>query len=379
MNPSQPIHVNPRRALAVVALCIGALSLVGVVMLYSTAFKATNEARFHDQFKWFGIALILAPLLVWTDYGRFQKRLVLYVLAILTVLLLIAALIPGVGVHVNGANRWVRGLGQPSEFAKPVVVLLLAAWLAQLAEGDSKDLKRGFLIPLLIGSVPGTLIFIEPDWGTAVLVISTAFILAFVAGARWSYLITAGVSSVFVFSLLLLHNPIRLQRIMVFLDPEAHRHESGWQIWHSLLAIGSGGMWGRFLDGSLHKYGYVPEQQTDLIFARIGEEMGLWGTSLVVLLFVGILLAGMKIARAAREPFGYYVALGCTTVMALQGFINIAVAVSLIPNKGLPLPFVSYGGSNLIAMFICAGLLGSVAWHSKPPKQMLSARQLTLF
>jgi cell division protein FtsW len=360
-----------KKILTVLILCVVALCILGLIMLYSTAFKSADMLRFRAQLNCLGAGLILVPLLVRMDYGWLNRRPVLYALGGICFVLLIAVFIPGVGIQTNGANRWVRNLGQPSEFTKPMVITLLAAYLAGLAQRKIEDLKQGFLIPLLLGGVPALLIFFEPDWGTATLLGILTLAMLLIAGARWSYLAITITSAVSLLIVLVAHNPLRLERFLVFLDPEAHRHGAGWQIWQSLLAIGSGGLWGHFLDGSLHKYGYVPEQQTDFIFACIGEETGLWGSSLVVLLYLGILLCGLQIMQHARDRFGHFLAAGCTIVITLQACINLAVATSLVTNKGLPLPFMSYGGSSLLAMFICVGLLGSVAWHSRANRDQM--------
>ena len=357
-----------KKLLLLLGLCVGALCLLGLVMLYSTAFTAKDQDRVHAQLIYLADGLVMAPLLVRLDYRWLQRRAVLYVLGGICLLLLVAVYIPGVGVQVNGSNRWVRGLGQPSELAKPVVILLLSAYLCRLNQWKAVMWKPGFLWPLLLGAVPAGLIFCEQDWGTATLLLLLTLTLLLISGARWQHLALTIIGALPVAAVLVAHNAVRLERIMVFLDPEAARHGAGRQVWQSLLAIGSGGMQGHFLDGSLHKFGYVPEQQTDFIFARIGEEMGLWGTSLVVLLFLGIFLVGLHTMKHARDRFGQFIAAGCTTVMALQACINMAVATSLVPNKGLPLPFMSYGGSGLLAMFVCAGLLGSVAWRVKDQK-----------
>ncbi len=375
-----------KKLLLLLGLCVGALCLLGLVMLYSTAFTAKDQDRVHAQLIYLAAGLVMAPLLVRLDYRWLQRRAVLYVLGGICLLLLVAVYIPGVGVQVNGSNRWVRGLGQPSELAKPVVILLLSAYLCRLNQWKAVMWKPGFLWPLLLGAVPAGLIFCEQDWGTATLLLLLTLTLLLISGARWQHLALTIIGALPVAAMLVAHNAVRLERIMVFLDPEAARHGAGRQVWQSLLAIGSGGMRGHFLDGSLHKFGYVPEQQTDFIFARIGEEMGLWGTSLVVLLFLGIFLVGLHTMKHARDRFGQFIAAGCTTVMALQACINMAVATSLVPNKGLPLPFMSYGGSGLLAMFVCAGLLGSVAWRAKadadeteiPARNQASGVQLNL-
>lgn len=376
-----------RKHLIILALCVAALCILGTVMLYSTSFNAADLLRFRSQMNWLGLGLGLMLLLGWLDYGWWQRRPVLCALGAICVVFLIAVFIPGVGLQTNGANRWVRGLGQPSEFTKPVLILILAAFFARLDPGKIQDLKRGFLRALCLGGVPSVLIFFEPDWGTALLLMALTMTMLLLAGARWPHLGITTVGALSLLAILIALNPMRRDRYLVFLDPEAHQHGNGWQIWQSLLAIGSGGWFGRFLESSLHKYGFVPEQQTDFIFARIGEETGLWGTSLVVLMYLGILLCGLQIMKHARDRFGYFLAAGCTTVIVLQACINIAVTTSLVPNKGLPLPFVSYGGSSLLAMFICVGLLGSVAWHSSAERERQrhaalsqpTATQLALF
>ncbi len=353
-----------KKFLLLLLLCVAALCLLGLVMLYSTAFTPVDLLRFRAQLNYLAAGWLLVPVLVRMDYAWLNRLPVLWVMGGICFLLLLAVFIPGVGVQLNGANRWVREVGQPSEFAKPVVITVLAAWLARLTQWKFADFKPGFLIPLVLGGVPAMLVFVEPDWGTATLLGMLTLALLLIAGARWSHLALTFAGAVSSFLVLLACNPLRLERFLVFLNPEAHRRRAGWQVWQGLLAIGSGGIWGHFLDGSLHKYGYVPEQQTDFIFARVGEETGLWGASLVVLLYLGILLCGLRILNHARDRFGYFLAAGCTVVITLQACINLAVATSLVPNKGLPLPFMSYGGSSLLAMFICVGLLGSVAWHS---------------
>lgn len=209
------------------------------------------------------------------------------------------------------------------------------------------------------------LIFLEPDWGTAILLGTVTVAMLLAAGARWLHLAVTVVVALALLPIFALFNPVRWERILVFLNPEAYRHGAGWQVWQSLLAIGSGGLSGQFLDGSLHKFGYVPEQQTDFIFARIGEETGLWGGTLVLVLYASILWCGLKIARQSRDRFGHFIAVGCTVLLVFQAAINIAVATSLVPNKGLPLPFVSYGGSSLLASFVCVGLVGSVGWRAR--------------
>lgn len=345
---------------------VAALSVLGLCMLYSTGFNPADADRFSSQLQWFGAALLLMPCLVKMDYAWLQRPAILFPLAGVSAVLLLAVFVPGLGLRTHGASRWVRGIGQPSEFAKPVVLLLLATALARRNQFQMGHLKSGFLQPALFGLVPALMIFAEPDWGTAILLALVTCALLLTAGARWLHLALSAAGVVSLLGILVIYNPVRWERLLVFLNPEAHRREAGWQVWQSLLAIGSGGGWGHFLDGSIHKFGFVPEQQTDFIFACIGEETGLWGTTLVVLLYAGISWSGLAIARQARERFGQLLATGCTTLIVLQAGLNLGVATSLLPNKGLSLPFVSYGGSGLLAMFVVLGLLGSVGWRARP-------------
>lgn len=330
-------------------------------MLYSASYKEAGMPRLYSHLIWICLGGFAASFSSLPDHRRLQGPLALKVLGALCLVLLIAVFIPGVGVKVNGASRWIRGIGQPAELAKPIVIALVAAWCARRGPQEMRDLKQGFVLPALLGLVPAALVFLEPDWGTAALLSALTLAMLVVAGARWSHVALTGTVGAVALAVMIAHNPVRLDRVMVFLDPEAHRFGAGWQVWQSLLAIGSGGWQGAFLNGSPHKFGFVPEEQTDFIFARIGEETGLWGASLTLLLYAGILQGGLRIMQRADNRFGRLLAFGCTLAIVLQALINIAVATGSVPNKGLPLPFVSYGGSNMIAMCLCLGLLLNVA------------------
>jgi hypothetical protein len=205
------------------------------------------------------------------------------------------------------------------------------------------------------------LVFCEPDWGTALLLGATAAGVCMVAGTRPIHMVPLGVMAVGALAWLMAQDPIRRARWISYLDPERFRDGIGWQQWHSVLSVGAGGLWGRGIGAGSHKFGYVPEQATDFIFSLVGEEMGFVGSLFVLGLFVLIGVGGWRIAWLASDPFGKLLALGCTLMIELQAFINLGVATSVLPNKGIPLPFVSYGGSDLIAMLALVGLLGSVA------------------
>ncbi len=350
----------------IICFCVAALFVLGTVMLYSASYKDAGMPRLYSHLIWICLGGLLASFLSLPDHRRLQDPLTLKLLGAVCLLLLLAVFLPGVGVKVNGASRWLRGIGQPAELAKPIVITLVAAWCARRTPEEMRDLTQGFALPGLLGLVPAVLVFLEPDWGTAALLAGITLALLVVAGARWAHALIAGALGAVVLAILIAHNPVRLTRVLVFLDPEAHRFGAGWQVWQSILAIGSGGLRGSFLNGSPHKFGFVPEEQTDFIFARIGEETGLWGAALTLLLYAGILQGGLRIMKQADNRFSRLLAFGCTLAIVLQALINIAVATGSVPNKGLPLPFVSYGGSNMIAMCVCLGLLLNVARHNPP-------------
>jgi cell division protein FtsW len=275
--------------------------------------------------------------------------------------LLIAVWMPGMGLTRNGAARWLA-FGQPSEFAKFALIIFLADYAAT-HQARMQERNKGFIYPGLISGLMVLLIFLEPDWGTATLVAAEVLVILTIAGAHWAYLVSAVVIGSELFTLLLLQNPLRMERILAFLNPEQYRNGIAWQGWHALLSLGSGGLFGTFLGNGSHKNGFVPEQQTDFVLSLIGEELGLVGTSLIILMFVIILVSGIRIAWQVEDPFGQLLASGITLLITMQAFMNIGVVTSTLPNKGIALPFVSYGGSNLVCMLTGIGLLISVARH----------------
>jgi cell division protein FtsW len=274
---------------------------------------------------------------------------------------LAAVWVPGIGVARNGALRWLP-FGQPSEFAKLALIIFLADY-AVAHQARMRERNTGFLYPGLVAGVIVSMVFFEPDWGTATLIAAETLVLLAIAGVPGAYLASAVVVGCETLALLLLRNPLRLERILAFLDPEQYRNGVGWQVWQALLSLGSGGLFGTFFGEGDHKNGFVPEQQTDFVLSPIGEELGLLGTSLVLLMFVIILLAGTRIAWRIEDPFGQLLAAGITQLIGLQAFINIGVVTSILPNKGIALPFVSYGGSSMVCMLTGVGLLISIARH----------------
>jgi cell division protein FtsW len=346
-------------------LAVSMLLLLGLAALSSACTGEALPARFYDHLKWVGVGLAGGSALACMDYTRLRRWRLPWWLLGLALALLGAVLLPGVGLDSHGARRWFRCGGQPSEFAKLALVIFLADYLAPRTDRAGHR-PPGFLCAGFAAALMAGLVLVVPDWGTALLLLTVAAVLLYVAGASWACLLGAGVPACAAFWVLLWHDPRHWQLFISFLDPEAYQDSIGWQGWHSVLAIGSGGLKFPCFGQGSHKFGFVPEQQTDFIFSLIGEELGLVGTSLVVLLFVVVVGCGLRLAWRAADSFGQLLATGLTFLIGLQAFINMGVATSVLPNKGIPLPFVSYGGSSTLFMLLAAGLLLSIARRAPP-------------
>jgi cell division protein FtsW len=275
--------------------------------------------------------------------------------------------IPGIGFRSGGATRWID-LGfttvQPAEFLKIAVVIVVAWWLAPRAR-QLADPKRGILPLIALLALPLILLLAQPNTSTALLIVTTAGLMYFVAGAPWrdigifAAIALIGLAAIF-FSRGYVHD-----RFMTFLDPSANAFGSGYQIQQSMIAIGSGGLLGRGLGQSVEKFNYLPEAQGDSVFAVYAEEMGFAGSLVLLLLFVALAARGIVIAGDSRDLFGGLLAFGFSFLIILQAFINIAAMTGIIPLTGLPLPFISHGGTALVALFIMCGLVLNVAAHRK--------------
>jgi cell division protein FtsW len=354
-----------RVAALVVVFCVALLLAAGLVMLYSSSMSQVGSYYLVRQLCWCGAGLLLGGFLAGVDYLRWRRWV--WVLYGLVVLLLVLVLVPGVGLKINGARRWL-GLGdfrlQPSELAKPVLVLTLA-WFGDQRARCLASLRGIWKPGLCVGLVVG-LVFLEPDVGTAVMLAVLAGVMLVVAGAPLRWVIPAGLCGAVAAGLYVWQDPVRARRLLAWWALEETKLDSGFQPYQAMLALGSGGWTGLGLGNGRQKLGFVPEHHTDFIFAIIGEELGLVGTLAVVVLFMVLVGVGLWIALRAREPFGMLVAAGVTTWIGLQAAINMAVVTSLLPNKGLPLPFISYGGSSLLAALAGVGLLLSVARRAAP-------------
>jgi cell division protein FtsW len=355
-----------RKSLILLLASVSILVIVGFVMLISTCIFSIDAdlANGYKEAKRQAVWLLLGIGVCWwaasTDY-RFWKRNNWLIFGGVC-FLLVLCFVPWIGMEVNGERRWI-GISpfqiQPSELGKISVVVFLAYWFSRHPDSGSHFL-RGFAYPLAIAGVPLALILFEVDIGTTTVLIATTFLILFIAGTHWRFLTGLGMTGVAAFISLLSFHPDRVERIMAFIDLESHKYGAGFQQWISLMAIGSGGMAGRGVGEGRLKMLYMPFAHTDFIFPMIGEEMGLAVTLLVVLAFITLVVAGFVIGFHAPDRFGLMLAVGLVGYIGFQAFLNIGVATSLLPNTGLTLPFVSYGGSSLVIGFLAVGILTNI-------------------
>ncbi len=351
---------------AILFISVACLVAIGMVMVFSAS-STTAYAVHHDvayffkrQLMWLGVGCVAAWGAFRIDYTKL--RTYAPALFIATSLALVAVLVPHLGASVNGSRRWL-GLSslsiQPSEFAKLTLVFFLAVRLADMGE-RIRSLTSG-VVPLLAAVFfVALLIQREPDMGTASIIVAIGFIMLFVAGARIPHLLMGILSTApFVVYSIFAHSYQR-ERILAFINPWKDPLNYGFHIVQSLYALGSGGWWGVGLGASREKFFYLPEQYTDFIFSIVGEELGLIGTLTVVALFLVFATRAVNIAMRAEDRFGYFLALGCTALIVVQAFINIGVVTSSWPVTGVPLPFISFGGSALVVDLIAVALIANV-------------------
>ena len=339
------------------------LAVIGLVLVASTSMvgkgDAGNFAFLKRQIVWVALAVAAMCVIMRIDY-HLMARTSPWILAG-TVLLLVAVLIPGIGKETHGARRWIRFLGfgvQPSEMAKFAMVLFVS-WLLACDAWRVRTFTRGLLPVLLVAGLVGGLIVVEPDLGTALLIVVVAVLLAVLAGVRMRHLAPVVVPAGALFACLVW--TMRRDRLLAFVNPWRYYDGAGHQLCQALVALGSGGVTGLGLGQSRQKLGYLPEAVHDFIFAILGEEVGIIGTGLVVLLFVAFVWYGMRVASRSRDVLGFLLASGVTSVIGLQALVNIAVVTGSIPTKGISLPFVSFGGSSLFFLMCSVGLLLNVA------------------
>lgn len=349
------------------------LICIGIVMIYSSSGIYAGE-RYNDSFfflKKHLVFLFIGALLTFfvmsIDYRKL-KALAKPLVAI-SFFLLVLVLIPGIGREVSGAQRWFRFKFisfQPSELANLAVIIYMADFLGR-KEDYIKTFWKGFVPPILTLGFMAVLVLMQPDLGTTVSISIVVLAMLFIAGVRPTYLLSLLIASIPALYILIFSFPYRRMRIMAFLNPWLDPKGSGFQIIQSQIALGSGGIFGIGLGHSKQKLFYLPAAHTDFIFSIIGEELGLLGTIGVIILFIIFIQQGIKIIKNAPDRFGYFLSLGLVLMLSLKVVINIGVSCGMLPTKGLPLPFISYGGSSLMFDMVSAGILLNIARTGEYP------------
>ena len=347
------------------------LALFGVIMVYSAsamiALRETGgESQFTYFYKQFGFTLVGLAVMFLTsriDYRVYQNKLVVYgILGVVAILLLAVFGFP----PVNGARRWLRAAGmtfQPSEIAKIALPIFFAYFLTK-NEDFVGDLKQTVLPCLLVLGVFGFLIMLEPDLGTTMVLCAIFVVVYFAAGAKLLHLAAVGLCLLVVGACALIFAPWRVERLIAFLDPFEKASTSGYQVVQSLYAIGSGGIFGEGFAKGQQKLFYLPYPHSDFIFAVVGEEFGLIGTLALVIAFGLLLWRGTRAALLAPDRFGMLLGIGIITGIIVQALFNISVVISILPAKGIPLPFISYGGSSIVVTLFAVGILLNISQYA---------------
>lgn len=339
-------------------------------MLASTS-SVRAEASYNDpqyfikrQLIWLVIAVVAGVIAARFDYHWWRRPLPVLLLAGGTLFLLLMVFVPGLGMKAGGSYRWIR-FGpvslQPSEIAKMAVVILMSLWMERVGR-RARLFKDGFLYPSIGLGVFLLLILLEPDFGTTALVVAVGGALMFAGGTSLLYLVMLAVLGVCGFAVMVMNDPVRLARVTAFIDP-SRSPATAYHLAQSKVAFIRGGAWGQGLGNSIQKQFYLPEAHTDFILAIIGEELGYVFTIMVLLLFAVILVCGIYISLHAQDVLGRLLAFGFTLLLVMQAAINVGVVTGCLPTKGLPLPFISYGGSSLVGSMVAIGILINVAAH----------------
>ena len=354
-KPRRVPVVNPA---TIILVCVLGLSILGLTVLFSASVSLKVDPYFYltKQLIWFVLAAMACFAVSRLDLEDARRHV--WVFAAVCLVGLALVLLPGIGIEVKGSRRWL-GFGparlQISEFAKLAMIFGLAHYLA-LNQSRIHEFIRGFLAPLVWISLFAGLILLEPDFGTAALTFAIGVTLLFLAGGRLRYLLSAFLGAAGVLTLAVLHNPNRLARFTAFLDVEGNRSSGTYQLWQAILAFAAGGVDGVGLGQGRQQNSFLPEVHTDFIFAVIGEELGLVFTIGVVVLFTVIFAVGLLHLRKAPNLFQFLLVAGSLLLISLQALINLGVVTGCLPTKGMSLPFISAGGSNLLLMGILVGI-----------------------
>ncbi|HNW27669.1 MAG TPA: putative lipid II flippase FtsW [Spirochaetota bacterium] len=348
------------------------LTGIGIAMSYSAsavyALKTFGDPYYFlkKQLLWFAIGFVFMLVFMQIDYRTYMKYTKVMLLASIAALALV--LIPGIGHSAKGSVRWL-GFGpvafQPAEFVKVVVVI----YLAKVFSSEADDHFIRLLIPVIIVAVIFLMIIVQPDFGTAIDILIVSVFILYVSGFPFTYLLSLFVISIPMFYLMISLVQYRKDRVVAFLNPWAYRYGIGYHIIQSFIAFKKGGFLGVGLGNGTQKLSRLPEPHTDFIYAVIGEEAGLAGTVLIVLLFAAVLWRGIVVSTEAQDNFGRLLAVGLSLMIVVQAFINMGVVTGALPTKGIPMPFISYGGSSLLSNMIAAGILLNVSRYRGAVKQ----------
>lgn len=348
--------VNP---VAIIVVCAVALTILGLTILFSASASFKQGPYFYLHKQLIGVALAGVVCWVTSRLNLDYVREYAWWVGGAFVVLLILVLIPHVGIWRTGARRWL-GYGplifQVSEFAKLGLIFCLAHYLA-LNQTRLGEFRRGFVYPLAIIGVFAILVQREPDFGTAALMVAVGLVLMFLSGAKWRYILPTVGAVVGLFSVAVMLNPNRLRRFLAFLDVEGNKQGGTYQLYQSLAAFASGGVDGVGLGQGRQQLNFLPEAHTDMIFAVVAEELGLWFTLGVVVVFTIMFVAGLIHLRRAPNLFQFLLVTGCLLMISLQAIINLGVVTGIFPTKGMSLPFISAGLSNLLLMGLLLGVL----------------------
>jgi len=359
LTPEPPRVRFPLNPAAVIVVCAIALAFLGLTILFSASASYKQGPYYYLNKQVTGVILAMVLAFVVSRIDLENMRRYIWVIGGVSLVMLLLVLVPHLGITVKGSRRWL-GYGamrlQVSEFAKLAMVFCLAHYLT-INQTRINEFKRGYLIPLAIIGAYAGLIILEPDFGTAALALVIGLVLLFLAGAQWRYIVPTVASAAIVFTVLVIHNPNRLRRFVAFLDVEGNKSAGTYQLYQSLAAFAAGGMDGAGLGQGRQQMNFLPEAHTDFIFAVVGEELGLWFTLGVVVLFTIIFVAGLIHLRRAPNMFQFLLVTGCLLLICLQAIINLGVVTGVFPTKGMSLPFISAGLSNLLLMGLLVGII----------------------
>jgi cell division protein FtsW len=356
---------------------IGAIWLLvifGLIMI-SSAGVAIGWQKYHDAYWYlkhqliFGIlpGSILFIFFWFFDYKKLEKLAA--PMLFVSIGLLVLVFIPGIGVVYNGSHAWINLFGysslQPSEIVKLTFLIYLASWLAHKEEHHLKDMNYGFLPFLIVLAIITALMVLEPDTGTMLIIVVMSLAVYFAAGGSLIHLTWLGLAGLGGLWAIIKISPYRADRLTTFLHPEQDPQGIGYHINQALLAVGSGGWFGLGYGHSRQKFAYLPEATGDSIFAITAEELGLFLTSAIIILYVFVALRGLKLAGACRDPFGRLLTVGIIVWLAVQALVNMGAILGLMPLTGIPLPFISYGGTAMMVSLAAAGILANISKQTK--------------